>query len=180
MSPAPALAHQRARHRLHVLLEQAADIPHAPELVFEAVDIVVPDGLLIPYLAVVDAGIDLSAVAVHARDVLAVVEIAPPSTRLADRKWRCAAGGRARTRLNETRTETRARFSLSLITVGKGASGRRAQRLALSSDPPGGGLPSPADDVVWLPSSKDGTVGFPRGEDDVAGGRHGRGRGPYR
>jgi hypothetical protein len=59
MSPAPALAHERATHRFHVLLEQAADTAHAPELVFEAVDIVVPDGLLIPYLAVADAGIEL-------------------------------------------------------------------------------------------------------------------------
>jgi hypothetical protein len=59
MSPAPALAHQSATHRLHVLLEQAADTAHAPELVFEAGDIVVPDGLLIPYLAVADAGIEL-------------------------------------------------------------------------------------------------------------------------
>lgn len=47
MSSAPGLPHQRASHRLHVLLEQAAEAVGADVEVFEAINIVVPDGLLI-------------------------------------------------------------------------------------------------------------------------------------
>ncbi|MEV5774251.1 Uma2 family endonuclease [Streptomyces antimycoticus] len=87
MSPAPGLPHQRASHRLHVLLEQAAEAVGADVEVFEAINIVVPDGLLIPDLAVIDAAAaEASPVAVPAHDVLAVVEIASPSTRVTDRK----------------------------------------------------------------------------------------------
>ncbi|PJE97501.1 Uma2 family endonuclease [Streptomyces carminius] len=87
MSPAPGLGHQRASHRLHVLLEQAAEAVGADVEVFEAINVVVPDGLLIPDLAVVDAAATEEAgVAVSAHDVLTVVEIASPSTRIADRK----------------------------------------------------------------------------------------------
>ncbi|MFE2541045.1 Uma2 family endonuclease [Actinacidiphila glaucinigra] len=91
MSPAPGrLAHQWASHRLHVLLEQAAEAAKAPVLVFDAINVLVPDGLMIPDLAVVDESVDLSGVTVHAQDVIAVVEIASPSTRVADRKMKPA------------------------------------------------------------------------------------------
>jgi Uma2 family endonuclease len=86
MSPAPGLPHRWASHRLHVLLEQAAVAADAPVEVFEAVNVVVPDGLLIPDLVVVDATADLSGTTVDAHDVLAAVEIASPSTRITDRK----------------------------------------------------------------------------------------------
>ncbi|MFJ5221066.1 Uma2 family endonuclease [Streptomyces sp. NPDC088354] len=90
MSPAPGLAHQWASYRLHVLLEQAAEAAGAPVLVFDAINVLVPDGLMISDLAVVDAGVDLSGAAVHAHDVIAVVEIASPSTRVTDRKMKPA------------------------------------------------------------------------------------------
>ncbi|MFB7293953.1 Uma2 family endonuclease [Actinacidiphila glaucinigra] len=90
MSPAPGLAHQWASHRLHVLLEQAAEAAGAPVLVFDAINVLVPDGLMIPDLAIVDTGVDLSGAAVHAHDVIAVIEIASPSTRVTDRKMKPA------------------------------------------------------------------------------------------
>ncbi|MFE5899882.1 Uma2 family endonuclease [Streptomyces sp. NPDC056488] len=91
MSPAPGLAHQRASHRLHNLLQQAAETVGAEVEVFEAINIIVPDGLLIPDLALVDAAAAREAVtAVAAHDVLMVVEIASPSTRVTDRKLKPA------------------------------------------------------------------------------------------
>ncbi|MEU8538090.1 Uma2 family endonuclease [Streptomyces parvulus] len=87
MSPAPGLPHQRASHRLHNLLEQAAEAVGAEVEVFEGINVIVPDGLLIPDLAIIDAAAaEESGVAVSAHDVLAVVEIASPSTRVTDRK----------------------------------------------------------------------------------------------
>ncbi|WP_203608464.1 hypothetical protein [Streptomyces anulatus] len=46
---------QRASHRLHNLLKQSATTAAADVEVFEAIDIIVPDGLLIPDLVLVDA-----------------------------------------------------------------------------------------------------------------------------
>ncbi|HBF80258.1 MAG TPA: Uma2 family endonuclease [Streptomyces sp.] len=86
MSPAPGLPHQRASHRLHNLLEQAAATAAADVEVFEAINIVVPDGLLIPDLVVIDAMASAEVTAVPAHDVLLVLEIASPSTRVTDRK----------------------------------------------------------------------------------------------
>ncbi|MEV7167408.1 Uma2 family endonuclease [Streptomyces microflavus] len=87
MSPAPGLAHQRASHRLHNLLELAATEARADVEVFEAINVIVPDGLLIPDLVLVDAAAaERATVAVPAHDVLLVVEIASPSTRATDRK----------------------------------------------------------------------------------------------
>lgn len=93
MSPAPGLPHQRASHRLHNLLERAAEAAGAGDEVevFEAINIIVPDGLLIPDLAVISVeASEESGVAVAARHVLAVVEIASPSTRVTDRKLKPA------------------------------------------------------------------------------------------
>ncbi|MEU3082404.1 hypothetical protein CLM85_16635 [Streptomyces albidoflavus] len=87
MSPAPTMAHQRASHRLHALLERAAEASGADVEVFQAVNVIAPDGLLIPGLAIVDATAAREAgVAVHAHGLLAVAEIASPHARLADRK----------------------------------------------------------------------------------------------
>ncbi|MCF3962411.1 Uma2 family endonuclease [Streptomyces fuscigenes] len=86
MSPAPGLAHRRASHRLHDLLEAAAEEAGADVEVFEGINVVVPDGLLIPDLAVVDAAAaEEATVALSAHDVLVVIEIASPSTRITDR-----------------------------------------------------------------------------------------------
>ncbi|GHJ34763.1 Uma2 family endonuclease [Streptomyces sp. TS71-3] len=91
MSPAPGLRHQRVSYRLRDLLDQAAEEAGADVEVFEAINVIVPDGLLIPDLAVVDAAAaEEAGVAVSAHDVLAVVEIASPSTRVADRKLKPA------------------------------------------------------------------------------------------
>lgn len=91
MSPAPGLPHQRASHRLHNLLEQAAETAGADVEIFEGINVIVPDGLLIPDLAIIDAAAaEESGVAVPAHDVLAVVEIASPSTRVTDRKLKPA------------------------------------------------------------------------------------------
>ncbi|MFF0509141.1 Uma2 family endonuclease [Streptomyces fimicarius] len=87
MSPAHGLPHQRASHRLHNLLDQAAESAGVDVEVFEAINIIVPDGLLIPGLVLVDAAAaEQATVAVPAHDVLLVVEIASPSTRVTDRK----------------------------------------------------------------------------------------------
>ncbi|MET9880887.1 hypothetical protein ABZZ36_40750 [Actinacidiphila glaucinigra] len=45
---------------------------------------------MIPDLAVVDEGVDLSGVSVHVRDVIAVVEIGCLSARVVDRKMKPA------------------------------------------------------------------------------------------
>ncbi|MCM2394344.1 Uma2 family endonuclease, partial [Streptomyces albipurpureus] len=91
MSPAPGLPHQRASHRLHNLLEQAAAAADLEVEVFEAINVIVPDGLVIPDLAVVDAAAaEEAGAAVMAHDVLVVVEIASPSTRVTDRKLKPA------------------------------------------------------------------------------------------
>ncbi|MFI2673554.1 Uma2 family endonuclease [Streptomyces albidoflavus] len=91
MSPAPTVAHQLASHRLNALLMRAADDAGADVMILEAINVIVPDGLLIPDLAIVDAiAVRNAGLAIHAHDVLAVAEIASPSTRLTDRKLKPA------------------------------------------------------------------------------------------
>jgi Uma2 family endonuclease len=91
MSPAPGLGHQRASQRLYVALSRAAEANGAPVEVFETINVVVPDGLLIPDLAVVDIEVaESGGVTVNGSDVLAVVEIASPSTRITDRRLKPA------------------------------------------------------------------------------------------
>jgi Uma2 family endonuclease len=91
MSPAPGLPHQRASQRLYVTLARAADAARAPVEVFETVNVVVPDGLLIPDLAVIDIdAAEAGGVTVNAPDVLAVVEIASPSSRVTDKRLKPA------------------------------------------------------------------------------------------
>ncbi|MGX8907979.1 Uma2 family endonuclease [Streptomyces netropsis] len=90
-SPGPGVSHQRASKRLTALLDAAVEAAAAPVEVLEAVNVVVPDGLLIPDIAVVDAEAAASAgLTVDAHDVLVVIEIASPSTRVTDRKLKPA------------------------------------------------------------------------------------------
>ena len=87
MSPSPGVPHQLASSNLHAVLRQAARAAGAPVAVLEAINVVGPDGLLIPDLAVVDLDAARQAKAtVSAHDVLLVVEIASPSTRVNDVK----------------------------------------------------------------------------------------------
>ncbi|MFE9425391.1 Uma2 family endonuclease [Kitasatospora sp. NPDC006697] len=87
MSPNPTIDHQGASYRLHVLLEAAIQAAGAALDVREAVNVIVPDGLLIPDVVVADAeAIRKGGVALHAHDVSIVIEIASPSTRVADKR----------------------------------------------------------------------------------------------
>ncbi|SPE57763.1 hypothetical protein SNS2_3417 [Streptomyces netropsis] len=91
MSPSPGVPHQRASKRLAALLDAAVEAAAAPVEVLEAVNVVVPDGLLIPDIAVVDGDAAAEAgLTVDSHDVLVVIEIASPSTRVTDRKMKPA------------------------------------------------------------------------------------------
>ncbi len=91
MSPSPGVPHQRASRRLAGLLERAAEAAGAPVEILEAVNVVTGDGLLIPDIVVADAAAAADAgLTLDPGDVLAVVEIASPSTRITDRKLKPA------------------------------------------------------------------------------------------
>jgi Uma2 family endonuclease len=91
MSPAPTVPHQRASRRLAALLEAAAATAGVDVEVLEAVNVVVPDGLLIPDLVVADAAVAADAgVTLDSAGVFLVVEIASPATRTTDRKFKPA------------------------------------------------------------------------------------------
>ena len=81
MSPNPGVPHQRASSRLWALLDAAVAAAGAPFEVLEAVNVVAPDGLLIPDPVIADAGTTLSA-----HDIAVAIEIASPSTRVTDEK----------------------------------------------------------------------------------------------
>ncbi|MEU8348616.1 MULTISPECIES: Uma2 family endonuclease [unclassified Streptomyces] len=81
MSPAPGFKHQRASSRLWNLLDAAAAEAGAPVEVLEAVNIVLPDGLFIPDIAVVDAeAAAKDPVTCDAEAVWFVVEIVSPTS----------------------------------------------------------------------------------------------------
>jgi Uma2 family endonuclease len=85
MSPSPGVPHQRASRRFANLLDAAAQRSGARVEVLEAVNILVPSGLLIPDICVVDADAAAEArSAIDADAVLCVVEIASRSTKTAD------------------------------------------------------------------------------------------------
>jgi Uma2 family endonuclease len=91
MSPSPGIPHQRASRRLAALLPDAADAAGQPVEVLEAVNMIVPDGMLIPDIVVADADAAAAAgLSINAHDVLLVVEIASPSTRVTDGKMKPA------------------------------------------------------------------------------------------
>ncbi|MFE6720011.1 Uma2 family endonuclease [Streptomyces albidoflavus] len=84
-SPRPALAHQRVSHRLHTLLERSARESGADVEILAAVNVIVPDGLLIPDLVIADARAAHNAdLALHAHDILTVIEIVSPTTHHTD------------------------------------------------------------------------------------------------
>lgn len=89
MSPNPGVPHQRASLRLAMLLDAAIEAAGAPFEVLEAVNIIVPDGLLIPDLVVADAAAAAQAgVTLSAHDITVAIEIASPSTRVTDKKMK--------------------------------------------------------------------------------------------
>jgi Uma2 family endonuclease len=88
MSPSPGVPHQRASRRLAALLEMAADAAGGLE-VLEAVNVAMPDGMLIPDIVVADAEAAARAgLTLNPADVILVVEIASPSTRVTDVKMK--------------------------------------------------------------------------------------------
>ncbi|HMA47616.1 MAG TPA: Uma2 family endonuclease [Frankiaceae bacterium] len=83
VSPAPALPHQLASSRLWQLLAEATSRAGAAVTVYEAVNVQVPAGLVIPDISVVDNRSDENAIVLAAADVHLVVEIvSPTSTRM--------------------------------------------------------------------------------------------------
>lgn len=89
MSPSPGVPHQRASLRFAMLLSLAIDNAEAPFEVLEAVNVVVPDGLLIPDLVVADAAAAAEAgTTLSAHDIVVAIEIASPSTRVTDKKMK--------------------------------------------------------------------------------------------
>lgn len=89
MSPNPGVPHQRASSRLWALLDAAITAASAPFEVLEAVNVIVPDGLLIPDLVVADAVAAAEAgTTLSAHDIVVAIEIASPSTRVADKKMK--------------------------------------------------------------------------------------------
>ncbi|MFJ9523764.1 Uma2 family endonuclease [Kitasatospora sp. NPDC101801] len=88
MSPNPGVPHQRASSRLWALLDAAITASGAPFEVLEAVNVVVPDGLLIPDLVIAAAASAGTTLGAH--DIVVAVEIASPSTRVTDKKMKPA------------------------------------------------------------------------------------------
>ncbi|MGW0659705.1 Uma2 family endonuclease [Streptodolium elevatio] len=89
MSPNPAPPHQTAARRLANALESAVAAAGAPLVVWDAVNVVMPYGMLIPDLVVVDLAaaeevFDSGAATVSSEAVSVVVEVASPSNRRAD------------------------------------------------------------------------------------------------
>ncbi|MGW1375676.1 Uma2 family endonuclease [Streptomyces sp. NPDC002446] len=87
MSPAPGLRHQRASFRLHVALDEAAGAAGAPVEVLEAVNVILPSGLVVPDIVVADAGATAEdGVSIDADAVQLVVELVSPGNKTMDRK----------------------------------------------------------------------------------------------
>lgn len=87
MSPAPGVRHQRASFRLHVALDTAARAVGAPVEILEGVNVVLPSGLVVPDLVVVDAGATADdPVTVDIDAVQLVVELVSPGNSTMDRK----------------------------------------------------------------------------------------------
>ncbi|WP_235217291.1 Uma2 family endonuclease [Streptomyces noursei] len=95
--PAPGLRHQRASFRLHVALDAAVQAAGASVEVLEAINVILPSGLVVPDIVVADAGaIAEDSVSIDAEAVQLVVELVSPHNETMDRKLKtllyCAAG----------------------------------------------------------------------------------------
>ncbi|WP_326844484.1 Uma2 family endonuclease (plasmid) [Streptomyces sp. NBC_01558] len=87
MSSAPGVRHQRASFRLHVILAAAARAAGAPVEVIEAINVVLPSGLVVPDLVITDAGATAEdTVSVDADAVQLGVELVSPGNKTMDRK----------------------------------------------------------------------------------------------
>ncbi|WP_320780392.1 Uma2 family endonuclease [Streptomyces sp. CRN 30] len=87
MSPAPGIRHQRASLRLAMLMHAAAKAAGAPVEVLEAVNVILPSGLVVPDLVVTDAGATAEdGVSVDAEGVQLVIELVSPGNSTMDRK----------------------------------------------------------------------------------------------
>ncbi|WP_228718008.1 Uma2 family endonuclease [Kitasatospora acidiphila] len=87
MSPNPGVPHQRTNLSLAMLLVAAIKRAGAPFEVLQAVNVVIPDGLLTPDLVIADAAAaDRAGTTLSAHDVAVAIEIASPSTRVADKR----------------------------------------------------------------------------------------------
>ncbi|PRH80679.1 Uma2 family endonuclease [Streptomyces solincola] len=89
MSPAPGIRHQRASLRLAMALHAAARAAKAPVEVLEAINVILPSGLVVPDLVVADAGATAEdGVSVDADGVQLVIELVSPGNRTVDRKFK--------------------------------------------------------------------------------------------
>jgi Uma2 family endonuclease len=89
MSPAPGIRHQRASLRLAMILHAAARAAKAPVEVLEAINVILPSGLVVPDLVATDAGATAEdGVSVDAEGVQLVVELVSPGNRTVDRKFK--------------------------------------------------------------------------------------------
>lgn len=85
VSPSPGFPHQRAVYKLRNLLDRAAEEAGADVEVFSDVNIVLPCGLLIPDVVVLDAEAAAQAeLTVDAEAILLVVEVISPFNRRSD------------------------------------------------------------------------------------------------
>ncbi|WP_018635389.1 Uma2 family endonuclease [Parafrankia elaeagni] len=89
MSPAPGLRHQRASLRLAMILHAAARTADAPVEVLEAVNVILPSGLVVPDLVVLDAAAATeNAISLDAEAVQLAIELVSPGSRTIDRKFK--------------------------------------------------------------------------------------------
>ncbi|MER7760795.1 Uma2 family endonuclease [Streptomyces sp. NPDC097619] len=89
MSPAPGLRHQRASFRLHVALDAAAQAAGAAVEVLEAINVILPSGLVVPDIVVADAGAtEEDAVSIDAEAVQLIIELVSPGNKTMDRKFK--------------------------------------------------------------------------------------------
>ncbi|MFE0672445.1 Uma2 family endonuclease [Streptomyces sp. NPDC058867] len=89
MSPAPGIRHQRASLRLAMILHRAAAASKAPVEVLEAINVILPSGLVVPDIVVTDAGATAEdTVSVDADGVQLVVELVSPGNLMVDRKFK--------------------------------------------------------------------------------------------
>ncbi|MBW1596861.1 Uma2 family endonuclease [Streptomyces sp. JJ38] len=89
MTPAPGIRHQRASFRLAMALHAAARSARTPVEVLEAVNVILPSGLVVPDLVVADAGATAEdGVSIDAEGVQLVVELVSPGNRTVDRKFK--------------------------------------------------------------------------------------------